>query len=222
MVLQKKKILKLTVLAFILYVLINIVLFVRNEGVIREEARKDRIIRYECEQPLCGGWADRLKGIMGAYYWALFSNRKFQLNIKHPCYFEKILLPNKIDWKMYEKNYYHYTYELYAIDDFYFRNRILKDLDIVNYKSNYQVIVIKNNLDWLLSMSKNHHLQDKLMQFGIKADELNAPYSFHSLYNNLFKLNDYLEIKYNEFRKAIANRTLICVQVRVHYYNYVI
>lgn len=217
MILIKKNLLKLSILIILIYAIICVKLYVREETKLKEDAYKARILRYECEKPLCGGWADRLKGIMSAYYWALFTGRKFELNMKHPCNLENILLPNKIDWKMTKKSPYHRIYELSKIDDFNFREISMKELNIIDYKSKYQVIVIKNNLDWLLSMSKNPYLQKKFSEFGFRADEFNAPYLFYQFYNNLFKLNPYLHLKHNNFKSSIGNRTLICAQFRVYY-----
>lgn len=41
---------------------------------------KRRVIRYECLRGMtCGGWADRLKGLMSAYALALLLDRRFEV-----------------------------------------------------------------------------------------------------------------------------------------------
>lgn len=47
---------------------------------------KDKYVIYECtNENLCGGWGDRLKGIMSSYAWSLITNRKFLIKHTRPC-----------------------------------------------------------------------------------------------------------------------------------------
>ena len=57
-----------------------------------------RLVRYECLSN-CGGWADRLKGIMSAYGLALLSDKQFKIKIKirHPCELEMFFEPNVVN-----------------------------------------------------------------------------------------------------------------------------
>jgi hypothetical protein len=51
-----------------------------NENKIKNE----KYVVLECIEDkvwLCGGWADRLKGIMSAYAWSLISGRKLIIHI---------------------------------------------------------------------------------------------------------------------------------------------
>jgi hypothetical protein len=61
---------------------------------------KNKYIRYECggSNSLCGGWADRLRGLMGAYMWSIFTKREFLIDMDYPCSLSLMLEPNVIKW----------------------------------------------------------------------------------------------------------------------------
>ncbi len=46
-----------------------------------------------------GGWTDRLKGIISAYYWAKNNNCQFKLWYSFPSLLENFLSPNIVDWR---------------------------------------------------------------------------------------------------------------------------
>jgi hypothetical protein len=68
------------------------------------KSRSEKYIAYECDIHSkyglydCGGWADRLMGVMGAYALSLITNRTFLLNIVRPCMLTSMLLPNEVPW----------------------------------------------------------------------------------------------------------------------------
>ena len=54
---------------------------------------------YECKNH-CGGWADRLKGIMSVYALSLLTQRHFLIDITTPCNFSQLFVPNLVDWSI--------------------------------------------------------------------------------------------------------------------------
>jgi hypothetical protein len=63
-----------------------------------------KFIAFECDihskygKYDCGGWSDRLKGIMAAYVWSLLTNRTFIINIARPCLLTSLIVPNQVSW----------------------------------------------------------------------------------------------------------------------------
>jgi hypothetical protein len=185
----------------------------------------NRYIVYECIEGmgLCGGWGDRLKGIYSAYAWSLLSKRKFYININKPCPLTNMLEPNNIDWntsfsELYNNNP---TKEFFNKID----NNIFKE-SIINFKldeferNTTDIIIIRNNLDWLESMSKNRHIQERLRQLGFNTNEFKMQFLFQKWFNKLFKLNSNLEIKYKYYLNLIKpnnNIKLICAQIRTDF-----
>ena len=70
------------------------------------------VIGYRCTTSWrCGGWGDRLKGIMSTYALSLVLNRSFSIEITQPCPLESMLLPNKVNWVSNYSRWINYLYE---------------------------------------------------------------------------------------------------------------
>ncbi|XP_076456352.1 uncharacterized protein LOC143290721 [Babylonia areolata] len=59
-------------------------------------AKRKKIV-YACSGG-CGGWADRQKGIVGAYVLAAMLGRDFGIHISFPCDLGRLLGPGKVRW----------------------------------------------------------------------------------------------------------------------------
>lgn len=79
--------------------------------------RSDKYVKFECNDGLCGGWSDRLDGIMGGLAFALIQNRKFLIDISQPCQLTHLLDSNLIKWDN-NINKKFTIYRLYSIDNF--------------------------------------------------------------------------------------------------------
>lgn len=123
----------------------------------------DKYVLYECHSyDLCGGLADRFKGVLDAFAWSLFTNRTLAVNISKPCNFERLLEPNKVNWNisfdnlvkngLLDKNYR--QIEIAQIDNPTIR-QTLASLDIQKYFKNAHVIKLFTNLEWMSAYSEN-------------------------------------------------------------------
>ena len=180
--------------------------------------RVKKYLIFECLKPICGGWADRLKGIMSAYMWSLFTKRKFLIDIQHPCDLTNMLEVNELDWNSSIRclDELEIVY-LNKVSNSQF-HQLLQYNDIKTYKPHADVIVIRNNLDWIKSFSYNKNLYNDIMQLGYTPERFKLAYLFRELYSKLFKLTPRLMKKYNEFQQRAKpnNQTkLICAQVRI-------
>lgn len=62
--------------------------------------RSGSFIVYECSrQGQCGGWSDRLSGILTTFVIALITNKRFLINHNMPCSLEDYFEPNQLDWR---------------------------------------------------------------------------------------------------------------------------
>ena len=110
--------------------------------------RSDKYVKFECNDGLCGGWSDRLDGIMGGLAFAIIQNRKFLIDISQPCLLTHLLDSNLIKWNNNNKNEINNIYKLYSIDNFKIQKEI-STLNLRDYLFKYDMILIKNNQDWL-------------------------------------------------------------------------
>jgi hypothetical protein len=217
----------------VLFIITSLLLafkFVFNENNEIEIIKNEKYVVLECVEDngwLCGGWADRLKGIMSAYAWSLISDRKLIIHITKPCQLTNFYIPNEIDW---HKDI----------------NKILKIKNIKNkstqfklwqwggikyemsdYKyekfnpNNSHFVFIRNNIDWLDPFSKNKYIHQRIIQLGYNPNEFKMQFLFKNWFNKLFKLNPILDEKYKYYLNLIKpnnkNIKLICAQIRTEF-----
>lgn len=60
-------------------------------------AQSERSLIFSCHWS-CGGFGDRLRGIVSAYFLSLITGRRFLLSMTNPCNITRFLLPNRYDW----------------------------------------------------------------------------------------------------------------------------
>lgn len=181
-----------------------------------------KYIRYECvKSPLsgCGGWADRVKGILSVYAWGLLTNRKFLIKFEDPCKIDNILLPNEVDWNIklnYSDNLMTKQDIFMYYDQEYMKN--LEYLDILNNYTNAQLLNVRSALMFLDSFSKNSKLYQRITELGYKPEEFKLNKLFYKFYNKLFKLAPSLQKEYDKFlsqAKPSKKSKLICAQLRI-------
>lgn len=67
-----------------------------------EHDHRQRYIMFRCDQVKdkhdCGGFGDRLKGILSAYLWSLLDDRQFIVQVNRPCDMVNLLEPNEVNW----------------------------------------------------------------------------------------------------------------------------
>jgi len=177
------------------------------------ESDKKYVI-YECtDEDLCGGWADRLKGIMSAYAISLLTDRYFLIyNIKS-CLLSDYFESNS--YFLNESINYTQVDQLWFLNDLSYRES-LRFVSAFNFTSKY--ISIKNNLDWIEPLSANPIFEKKINELGYNVKKFKIQFVFKEWYSKMFKLNSRLNEKYLKFlKKAKPNKNtkLICCQVRV-------
>lgn len=196
----------------------------------KECVNKNKYIRYECKRPLCGGWADRLRGLMSAYIWANFTNREFLIDMNYPCSLSLMLEPNVIKWNrkiqcydMIDENddFKNTKFTSIRLDKVSNKNfyALLRSIDISEYYKEANLITIRNNLDWIYSFTFNKLVHQNIQQYGYKKpEEFRLYYFFRKLYGDMFKLTPKLQKRYDEFlheAKPDNNTKLICAQIRI-------
>jgi hypothetical protein len=179
----------------------------------RNESDKKYVV-YECTNEIyCGGWGDRLKGIMSAYAISLLTDRYLLIYHVKPCLLDHFFEPSiyfinaTINDDQASKMWYLNN------EDF---RKSLSYLNAFNLTSKY--ITIRNNLEWIEPLSKNKIYKEKIKELGYTERNFKIQFLFKNWYSEIFKLNKRLNEKYLKFLKKAkpSNKTkLICAQVRV-------
>ena len=174
-------------------------------------------IAYVCiKDHECGGYGDRLKGIISTFLLAEFLNRTFVIIHKDPCELSELLLPNMYDWTLCTQYVLSLpkaetkTLDIMYGYDYTFRNSIKN----VNFDEviDRQVVFIHTNQIWINQICARPSAGQTLnWAVGKSISEVS-----NFVLTRLFRPNEWLENKVRSFMKKIPfSRKLICSHIRI-------
>lgn len=215
---------------FILVFLVILLLFFYNQSEhlrfyinfekIQEIEQNKKYIEYECsDADTCGGWGDRLKGLLSTYGYAQILNRKFLIKMTKNCDLLNLLKPNEVDWdyRQIDKDRANMSRENFHIHWNYNVMESFKTIDILNQTTKADLLNVKTGIMYADSFSQNKFLQDRLKELGYESNKFTIFYQIRNWYKKLFKLNDDLQEKYEMYMKKLRPRKeskIICTQIR--------
>ncbi|CAF0906299.1 unnamed protein product [Brachionus calyciflorus] len=179
--------------------------------------KKNSFIQYECGQyDICGGWADRLKGIMSTYAISLLTNRQFIIKMTKNCDLKKILEPNEINWN-YEQVPDNISIEELKIFNNQPFNQFKQKLSLFPNLNRTNMINVKYGMMFMHRLIDDPILKKKIKKLGYEQSKFHMAYQFHKWYKQLFKLNNRTQKKHDEFLQRLkpnSDSKLICCQIR--------
>ena len=191
-----------------------------NDILFQPIVHNTKFIQYECNAPnkVCGGWADRLKGIMATYALSVVLNRSFLIQITQPCYIESLLQPGKVDWtRKIDRD----KMKIYRIDDNGLLRGLFEHIDLETYSAdmmNADLISIQSNVMYTNCAVKNPRFKPILAKLGYDdPNQFKVHNQMHKWYKRLFRLTPALEERHQEIYKQLKPnpRTFVfCAQIR--------
>ena len=172
----------------------------------------ERFMIYQCIK-FCGGWADRLKGIITAYIIATLTNRTFGIQIvDNECTLTNHLKPNEVNWDIPQSvDLTTGSGKYYKLDHArFYENLAWVDLDEI-FPS--RVVFFKSNLDRYdkIKPNKLYRKQLEWMQPLSRAE------IFARIYRKLFKFSPEVRTILDrtlKLARPTENGRLICGHVR--------
>jgi len=196
--------------------LLNVTAFKTND-------LSDKTMIYSC-QSFCGGWGDRLRGILSVYILALLTNRHFMIDMNYPCDILKVIQPNIVNWTYVKSNQSNNRTRLNintmpswqkAI-----RNEIanrIKSQDFVQIWSSYDDIFISTNSDYMTSALRNIFVSNQtrklLGQLPLSQATMQTLFAF--LFELLFTPSISVRNRVDTILATSRHRHLICLHIRI-------
>lgn len=208
---------------FILNVLIGTILIISlNKMVSKKHVNiqnfREKYIQFECDSgDICGGWGDRLKGLMSTYAFSLLTGRKFLIKMTKNCPLKNSLEPNKINWDHEQFKLTNFTKKILRLgknSHFYYQNAT----SLLSEYSNIDLIVIKSHYMFSKTISENPWLKSQIKKLGYEQHNFSLVYQFRNWYDKLFLLNRNLRERYKIILKRLkpnGKTVLLCAQVRI-------
>ncbi len=181
----------------------------------------EKTMIYSC-QSFCGGWGDRLRGIMSVYILALLTNRRFMIDMNYPCSISKVLEPNFVNWTYIKpkNNRTRLTINTMRSWQKAIQNEAsntIKSKDLIKFWSSYDDIYISTNGDYMILALRNSHMINRTRHlFGrTPSSQTTMQILFPLLYEFLFKPSIQVRKRVDTILSASLNRHLICLHIRI-------
>ncbi|XP_033754133.1 uncharacterized protein LOC117337322 [Pecten maximus] len=169
---------------------------------------------YDCSRKyngLCGGWSDRLSGILSTFGIAIISRRHFKIRHDKPCTFDNYLEPNKYDWKLNESIIPITAQFMYLIDNNSYNLRVsaVKTNHLENVFRD-DVTLIRMNWD----MTQDFRMRSNITEDFPWISKLQYADIYFELYHYLFKPGKKVLDKFADIQKRRKHELLACSHSR--------
>lgn len=177
-------------------------------------------VLYEClNMDLCGGWGNRLQGILVSYFLALMSRRQLIINIQKPCDLKTFFKPNLVHW---DKNISNGLVKVYDYIDSYpdkispsDLNNLLKDL----LDSTVKVVSFKTGqFGYLKYFSIQRQFRELLLNRGFRENDL-IHFNYLQLPLKVSQLTMTIRKKEIHFHKCANTQTNKKKSFFLHFFN---
>ncbi|XP_060068779.1 uncharacterized protein LOC132548896 [Ylistrum balloti] len=171
-------------------------------------------IVYDCSKKhagACGGWSDRISGILSTFGLAIIARRRFKINHDKPCAFDTFLEPNKYNWKIDQSEILKNSQYMNLIDNNSYNIRV-KTLTTNHLENAFQqnVTLIRMNWDITEEFRRRPNISEDLPW----VSKLQYADIYSELYHYLFKPGKTLLDKYGEIQKRRKHDLLACSHSR--------
>ncbi|CAF1338308.1 unnamed protein product [Rotaria sordida] len=183
----------------------------------------NKTIIYSCTS-FCGGWGDRLRGIISAYILALLTDRHFMIDMNYPCDILKVVEPNFVNWTYVKHNKSKNRTRLYINTmpswQKAYRNNIsnmIKSNDFVKVWSSYDDIFISANSDYMTPALHNIYMLNKTQQLlgQMPISQATTQIFVAFLFELLFKPSIAVRNRVDSILINSRHRHLICLHIRI-------
>ncbi|XP_067659194.1 uncharacterized protein [Haliotis asinina] len=182
---------------------------------------RSRYIIYHCggRFGLCGGWSDRVMGILMTYLISLATNRKFGIEMTSPpCNLTSYVTPNLVDWYSVVDEVAHLGHTASkGFHNLYKNANLVLRAKTVDFDKwlRHDVTYITSNLDYVDSLKTNSRYIDGPLSW---MRDMTTDQVFAKAYKDIFQLSPSLNRSLTGFiSKARPNSDyqLICAHIRV-------
>ncbi|XP_046328611.2 uncharacterized protein LOC124112503 isoform X3 [Haliotis rufescens] len=170
-------------------------------------------IIYRClKGHLCGGYADRQKGIVAGYVMSIMTGRGFGIEMNKPCELSTFLSPNEVDWIVSPETHKLKSQTLKKLDRS--ANPLRQKLATADVSKIFteNITYLTLNIEFVRYLKKNNIHRNNLG--WIVNASLGEVYA--RSWRTLFRLKDPLQKDLDKFLSLVPrNYSLICAQIRM-------
>ncbi|XP_067652373.1 uncharacterized protein [Haliotis asinina] len=172
-----------------------------------------QIIIYRClKRQLCGGYADRQKGIVASYVISVMTGRGFGIELNKPCELSNFLHPNEVNWTVSPEIHGFKSDTCSKLDSGAHYMRVKLSTDDVSKIFPENITYLTFNTDFVQYLKQNAKYRNNLgWMVNASLSEIYA-----KSWRTLFCLKDDLQKDLDKFLSLVPrNYSLICAQIRM-------
>lgn len=180
---------------------------------------KGKTIIYQCES-ICGGLADRLRGIIMCYFLSILLNRQLIIDMAKPCPFTNYFQRNQYQWI--DANGYEVKGSFRHIRSIDHNQQLANELQNNNFVkdwSEYSNIELSINIDFFWEIFSNKYLQNhfiiRMFVKGMTIDQINFQSLFSLFFQILFKPTKKIVQIVDQILENRSRKDLICTHLRI-------
>ena len=155
---------------------------------------------------------------MSLYALSLFTQRQLLIDIRKPCTFTQMFIPNQVNWNANAYKLNGKKLHMSCIDQPACMKKFDDIIDSSTNELQYDILIFNVNNDWLTYFSQNPKFKARIEKLGYYAEKFKLIYLFKEWYNKIFKLSPDYQAKFDLLKEkaGLAQGTqLICAQIRI-------
>ncbi|XP_046357048.2 uncharacterized protein LOC124135651 [Haliotis rufescens] len=170
----------------------------------------DKYIIYDCNY-VCGGLADRQKGIITSYLVSQMLKRNFGLSMKRPCEFSNFVIPNLVEWRVEKTKLKGRSHETKRSINSRWLGQEMKHKSLETMYDK-DVTFYMGNIDYVPSL-----MQNPLFSTVKWAQNKSHHDIYRIAFSQLFRFSPNTQSKFDSFnaKEERASKTLICAHLRM-------
>ncbi|CAF0934004.1 unnamed protein product [Didymodactylos carnosus] len=205
------------------YLSLNSTLFLLSSD--HTTRRKNKTLIYQCKY-FCGGFGDRLRGIMSVYILALITGRQFMINMHYPCNVKHVLEPNLYNWTFEIPSGKRSQLVINTMSSYMasYKQEMTTDIsryDFIKKWEKHDDIYITTNSDYMTPALKNPFVKNSSIGrilFGqLPTYKTTQAYLFPVIFEILFKPSVHVTASVNHLLRMVYSRnsSMLCLHIRV-------
>ncbi|OWF37382.1 uncharacterized protein LOC110467510 isoform X2 [Mizuhopecten yessoensis] len=170
---------------------------------------------YDCSKARkekCGGWSDRLSGILSTLVLATLTNRTFKINFDNPCVLSKYLGPNQYNWTIGRSEYEGKSTSYHILTNNLY-HKMGKELTPKGLQKYFQRDFSFIRMNW--DLTRQFRKYPNIQKYAPWITELHFSDIYLNLFNTLFKPSQEIVKVLANIRNDTTRSKTACAHLRI-------
>ncbi|XP_069114159.1 uncharacterized protein [Argopecten irradians] len=186
-----------------------------TDSVVLHPRKREKYLVYDCSKSHkenCGGWSDRLSGILSTLVLAALTNRTFKINFDSPCMLSEFLRPNLYDWTMEPSDVANRSSSYHILSNSLY-HKMGKELTPTGLHKYFQADVCYVRMNW--DLTRKFRRYPNIQKYAPWITDLQFSDIYYKIFNTLFKPSEGISKDLSDIRENINSKKTVCAHLRM-------